>query len=367
MFDQRKVYQAALWLIPGIGDILTKQLIAYCGTVEDVFRVKYKKLLQIPGIGDKTAREILSQKSLTHAEDLLTQCEKNHVKLLHYTDPEYPVRLGQLLDSPAFLFLNGNINLDVKKTVAIVGTRRASQYGKRLVEEIIEGLVLHNTLIISGLAYGIDIHAHKTALANNLATIGVIAGGIRHLYPATHADIARKMLAQGGIIAEHPPDTMPEAHQFPGRNRIIAGLADLTIIVETAKSGGAMITAEYANSYNREVFAVPGNIHVDNSEGCNKLIRNHKAHIYTSVKDIEYIMNWDPDKEKQASPAVIENLSEAEKSIIDVLRSNRNELLIDELSWKSKIPINRLAGHLLNLEFRGLVKSLPGKKYRMMT
>ncbi|HLF35940.1 MAG TPA: DNA-processing protein DprA [Cyclobacteriaceae bacterium] len=368
MFDQQqqKIYQAAIWLIPGIGDILTKQLIAYCGSVEGVFKANLKKLIQVPGIGEKTAREILSRNSFAAAEKLLQACEKARVTLVHYADPEYPSRFRHILDSPALLFINGNADLENGKTVAIVGTRKATLYGKRIVEEIIAGLSAHKALIVSGLAYGIDIHAHKTALQHNMSTVGVIAGGINRLYPSSHADTARKMLERGGIIAEYPPDTMPEAHHFPERNRIIAGLADLTIVVETGSPGGAMITAEYANNYNREVFAVPGNIHVVNSEGCNKLIRNHKAHIYTSFHDIEYIMNWDILKPKPKNQdAAFEGLSDSEKNIMQVFRNNNNELLIDELSWKSNIPLNQLAGHLLNLELRGLVKSLPGKKFRL--
>jgi DNA processing protein len=366
MSDQQKIYQAAIWLIPGIGDIHTKQLISYCGTSENVFRANLKKLIQIPGIGEKTAREILSGKSLKNAETLITKCEKSGVKMLHYTDPDYPVRLKQQLDAPAILFVKGNINLGNPRVISIVGTRRASVYGKKIVDEIVNGLAPHNPLIISGLAYGIDIQAHKAALAGNLPTVGVIAGGSDHIYPSSHKYIAEKMFQNGGIVAEHPPDTVPEAHHFPDRNRIIAGLSDLTIIVETAESGGAVITAEYANSYNREVMAVPGNIHVANSEGCNKLIRNHKAHIYTAVQDIEYLMNWDITDDKSVLSSLPEGLTDYEKIIIEVFRTNKNELLIDELSWKSNIPLNQLAGQLLNLEFRGILKSLPGKKFRIM-
>ncbi len=366
MFDQQKIYQAAIWLAPGIGDILSKQLIAYCGSAEGVFKANLKKLIQVPGIGEKTAREILTGRMLDKAVSFLESCRKANIKLVHFTDNEYPFRLRQALDSPAFLFLSGNVNLEKDKVVSIVGTRRASEYGKSAVEEIIEGLAPHGPLIISGLAYGIDIHAHKTAVSKNLPTVGVIAGGINHLYPSVHWDTARKMMKNGGIIGEFAPDTMPEAHHFPERNRIIAGLADLTIVVETANKGGAMITAEYANTYNREIFAVPGNIHRSNSEGCNRLIRNHKAHIYTSVHDIEYIMNWDPVKQNKKLVVPDASFSGIERSVIEVFRLNKNELLIDELSWKSSVPVNKLAGLLLNLELKGYIKSLPGKKYRLV-
>jgi DNA processing protein len=366
MFNQQKICQAALWMMPGIGDVLSKQLIAYCGSAEAVFKANYGKLMTVPGIGEKIARDILSYRSFDSAGKLLQECETAGVKAIHFTDAEYPSRLRQLLDSPAFLFLSGNVNFEFRKVVAIVGTRRASEYGRTTTDEIITGLVPHNPLIVSGLAYGIDIQAHKSALRNKLATVGVIAGGVNKLYPAVHWDTARHMMKNGGIVAEFSPETIPEAHQFPERNRIIAGLADLTIVIETARTGGAMITAEYANNYNREVFAVPGNVHLVNSEGCNKLIRNHKAHIFTSVKDIEYIMNWDQAPDKIKTVINEDNLSEPERSIIGVLRVNKNEILIDDLSWKSQVPINRLAGHLLTLELKGIVKSLPGKKYRLL-
>ena len=366
MFNQQKIYQAAIWMVPGVGDFISKQLIAYCGSAEAVFKANYRKLKQIPGIGDKTARDILAHRSFDAAESLLKECENAGVTPVHFTDTAYPSRLRQILDSPAFLFLSGNVELEYKKVVAIVGTRRASDYGRTIVEEIITGLVPHNPLIVSGLAYGIDIQAHKSALQNNLATVGVIAGGVNNLYPAVHREVARKMMKNGGLLAEFSPETMPEAHHFPERNRIIAGLSDLTIIIESAGSGGAMITAEYANNYNREVFAVPGNVHLKNSEGCNRLIRNHKAHIFTSVKDIEYIMNWDPaaDPEKPVLQEAI--LPEPERTIIGVIRDNKNEILIDDLSWKSRVPVNQLAGYLLTLELKGIIKALPGKKYKLL-
>lgn len=366
MFDQQKIYQAAIWMMPGVGDFISKQLIAYCGSAEAVFKVNFRKLIHIPGIGEKTARDILAHRTFEAAESLLKECENAGVIPVHFTDRTYPSRLRQILDAPAFLFLTGNIDLEQKKVVAIVGTRRATEYGRTIVEEIVSGLVPHDPLVVSGLAYGIDIQAHKCALKNNLATVGVIAGGINKLYPAVHWEVARKMMKNGGIVAEFSPDTMPEAHHFPERNRIIAGLSDITIIIESAGSGGAMITAEYANSYNREVFAVPGNVHLLNSEGCNRLIRNHKAHIFTSVKDIEYIMNWDHSPDQKKPEIIEENLPEPERSIIGVFRTNKNEIMIDDLSWKSQIPVNRLAGYLLTLELKGIVKSLPGKRYKLL-
>ena len=366
MFDQQRIYQAALWLIPGVGDLITKQLIAECGSAESVFKTGFKKLIGIPGVGEKTAREILSQNCLAEAEELIGQCDKNQVKMVHFTDRDYPYRLRQLLDSPAFLFTKGNMNLDQPKAVAMVGTRRASSYGKKVVEEIIDGLIPHKAMIISGLAYGIDIHAHKSALSRNLPTVAVIAGGINHIYPSVHTGVAKEMMNNGGLVAEFPPETIPDYHHFPDRNRIIAGLSDVTIVVETAPKGGATITAEFANNYNREVFAVPGDIHWSHSEGCNRLIRNHKAHIYTSPADIEYLMNWDPVAENKKPPGWDKELTQPEKNIVEVFHLNKTELMIDELSWKSQIPLNQLAGHLLSLEFKGLVKSLPGKRYRIL-
>ncbi|MBS0000685.1 MAG: DNA-processing protein DprA [Cyclobacteriaceae bacterium] len=366
--DQLYIPRVGITLIPGIGNVLAKQLISYCGSAEKVFNTPRNKLLKIPGIGIKIADSIRKSIQLEKAENIVKQCSRSGIRILYFTDQDYPSRLKDLYDSPVILYGKGKGNLNPEKSIGIVGTRRATVYGKSTVEEIIREMKYHNPTIISGLAYGIDYRSHVSALAHDLPTIGVIAGGYRHLYPALHKRTALEMEITGSIISESAPDIIPEAHFFPERNRIIAGMSDVLVVVEAALKGGALITAEYANNYNREVFALPGNIHSRFSEGCNNLIRKHKAHILTSVKDIEYIMNWSREGPPAVQTAQKEidwsDLSIPEKKIIQIFKNSGNEILIDELSWKSQIPVNQLASHLLNLEFRGYIKALPGKKFR---
>ena len=282
--------------------------------------------------------------------------------------PPHPDRLKQLYDAPNILYYKGNYDLNPPRTVGIVGTRNATSYGMMMVEKIVADLKCHGVIIISGLAYGIDFHAHQESLKNQMPTVGVIAGGLNHLYPALHMKTAFKMMLNGGILTESQPDIIPEAHFFPERNRIIAGLSDVIIVIEAAVKGGALITAEYANNYNRDVFAVPGNTQQNFSEGCNNLIKKHKAHIYTSIHDLEYILNWEPGKTGKTKTVFnMDDYSIPERKIIRVLLDNGKEMLLDELSWKSQIPVNQLASHLLNLEFRGQIKAMPGKKFILKT
>jgi DNA processing protein len=363
--DTSKIYQVAISLLPGIGNLLARQLISYCGTAENVFSSSKKKLMQIPGIGSKIANSIQHHSTLDAAEVIVSKCRRNNIQILHFSDHSYPQRLKQLYDAPDILYYKGNTELSPPKIISIVGTRRVTSYGRSVTEEIVQNLRKHKVTIISGLAYGVDHIAHQEALNAGLSTIGVIAGGIDNIYPALHIKTARKMYRQGGIITEHAPDIVPEAHFFPERNRIIAGMSDAVIVVETAKKGGALITAEFANNYNREVFAVPGRIGQNFSEGCNNLIKSHKANIFTSVADLEYILNWESVKPDHSIGFSNADLSITERKIIKVLQQNINGIVIDDISWRSQIPINQIASHLLNLEFRGFVKALPGKKFML--
>jgi len=366
--DQLKVFQVALSLIPGIGNIIAKNLISYCGSAEKIFSASRNKLLNIPGVGYKIADGIRRQDSLLQAEIIIKKCLRDQIRIIFYTEDQFPYRLKELYDSPVILYVKGNGDLNPKRSVGIVGTRQATNYGKSIVDEIVKDLVPHNTTIVSGLAYGIDYRSHIAAIRNKLQTFGIIGGGHRNLYPAIHKKTAQEIEKKGFIISEYEPAIMPESHFFPERNRIIAGLSDVLIVIEAAERGGALITAEYANNYNREVFAVPGDIHSRFSEGCNHLIKKHKANILTSVKDIEYIMNWNTkDNSGNKRQTDCSDLSLPEKKILEIFQKNGNEILIDDLSWKTQIPINLLASHLLNLEFRGFIKSLPGKKFKCIT
>ncbi len=359
----------ALHFIDGIGSYLIKQLISYCGSAQQVFKTPKGKLLKIPGIGVKTAEAVRTASPHHLAEKEFRKAEKEDVEILFFTDKQFPSRLKTIEDAPSLLYLKGNISLQQTKTVGIVGTRQATPYGKEMVEKIIEGLVPHQPVIISGLAYGIDIHAHKQAIKNNLPTIGVMGSGMDIIYPAVHKETAKKMLDAGGLITENHFGTKPDAHNFPARNRIIAGLSDALIVIEAAEKGGALITAEIANSYNKDVFAVPGNIGQTYSEGCNKLIRTNKANLITSVKDLEYIMNWTVEhgngNNKPLTLFDATDFEPNEQKIIQLLREKNKPLPIDELSWKSEIQPSELASILLGLEFKGVIQSLPGKMYKV--
>jgi DNA processing protein len=364
--DQNRLSLLALHYIPGVGGHLLKQLVSYCGSAEKVFATPKGKLLKVPGIGEVTAESIRSGKPFAAAEKELQKADKENVQIIFFNDKNYPSRLKQVNDAPALIYAKGNIDFENPKTIAIVGTRKATEYGKARVEELVQDLIPHNPLIISGLAYGIDIHAHKHSVKHNLQTIGVMGSGMDKIYPSTHKDTALKMMENGGLVTEYKFGTNPDAHNFPGRNRIVAALSDAVVIVEAAVKGGALITADIANSYHKDVFAFPGNIGQSHSEGCNNLIKTNRASLITSVKDLEYLMNWNPGVQPKKKHAFsLEGFEPNEQTVIKILVENNNQLMIDELSWKSGIAVSKLAGILLGLEFKGVVASLPGKIYKI--
>ncbi len=370
---EEKIFQLALSFVPGIGNVFNKQLISYLGSAKSVFQAKPAKLKNVPGVGPRLLN-VFKETNLTslidRAEKEFVRAAKENVSILHFTDKEYPDRLKRILDAPSVLYYKGSANLNKKKIVSIVGTRQATDYGKEAVAMIVEGLKAHHVQVISGLAYGIDICAHKAALHCGLETIGVMASGINIIYPSVHKNVAAQMIGNGGLITERKFDEKPDTHNFPARNRIIAGMSDAVLVIEAAVRGGALITAELANDYNKDVFAVPGDLDRHYSAGCNNLIKNHKAHILTSVKDIEYILNWSASElvpeVKHPDFYSPEDFNESELKVIETLTHSGKEALIDDLSWKSQIPMNQLAGLLLNLEFKGVIKSLPGKKFKLV-
>ena len=366
--SQEKRYQIALTLIPKIGDVLVRQLISYCGSAEQVFKTPIPKLLKIPNIGKTLAQNLQDKSVLENAWEIIQEADKQGVELLFYTDKIYPNRLKTLYDSPVLLYYKGKADLNTTKTVAIVGTRQSTEYGKDVTEQIVSELGSFNPLIISGLAYGIDIVAHKACLKNNVPTIGVMASGIDLIYPYQHKNTSIQMQEMGGLLTEQTFGTQPDQRFFPQRNRIIAGMSDVTIVVEAAVKGGALITAEYANNYHRDVFAVPGQIGKSFSEGCNKLIKENKAQIFTSIKDVVEALNWDlagHEKNKNKESAIdFSNFTEEESQVMALLHKNQ-EMHIDDLAWQSQISMAKLSSLLLNLEFQGFVKSLVGKKYKV--
>jgi len=366
MQEEQLKYKIGLSLIPGVGDVVAKKLIAYCGSVEAVFNEKKSGLLKVPGVGTLLANAILSQKVLHRAEKEIAFIQKNNIQPLFYLDKNYPKRLKYCDDGPVMLYCKGQMDLNAQKIVSIVGTRQASDYGKKICAKIVEELVTHNVLVVSGLAYGIDICAHKAALKNNLQTIGVVAHGLDRVYPSLHTSVAEKMQDNGGLVTEFLSKTNPDRENFPQRNRIIAGLADAVIVVETGMRGGALITAEIANSYSRDVFAVPGRLNDPYSEGCNWFIKINKAALLQSVKDLEYLMGWEKKEGKKQSrqKKMFVELNPDEKVLINLLNDN-GSLAIDLLCLKSKMSTSKVSSMLLNLEFSGVVKCLPGNVYQL--
>lgn len=360
-----KLYQLALELIPGIGDVNAKNLIAYCGSASAIFKSTKSQLNKIPGIGPERIETLKSSTYLNESDRIINDCQKKNIHIHHFTDSTYPSKLKQAIDAPNIIYVKGDVN-KWSRVLAIVGTRNSTEYGEAVTSKIVEDSRSLNAVIVSGLAYGIDITAHRAALKNNIPTIGVLAGGLDKIYPSLHKKQAEEMVETGGLISENPPGTKPEAHFFPARNRIIAGMSDAVIVVEAAKKGGALITANIADSYNKTVFAVPGDLNNKYSEGCNYLIRNQKALLYTGVNDLKYHLNWDDEQSPTASKPDFTTLPPEDQKIAGILSEYKNGIPIDELSWRTQIPVNQLAGNLLNLEFQGLVKSLPGKKYKLI-
>ena len=364
-------HELALTLIPGIGPQLTRQLMSYGGSAKNVLLMPPGRLRRIPGVGPKMVASLTGPERATamqRAEKDLRQAEREGVEILFYTSKRYPHRLKLIPDAPVILYYQGPANLNAPKVVAVVGTRQSTEYGREQTERVVRGLVPHQPLVVSGLAYGIDILAHRAALQEGLPTVGVMATGLDVIYPAAHRKTAEKMREVGGLLTEFPFGTGPDRYNFPARNRIIAGLADGTVVVEAAIKGGALITAELALSYDRDVLAVPGNLGSLASEGCNTLIKNNKAAIYTKPLDLEQLLNWDAalhsGKFKPAPTYSPDDFTTDEFALIAVLTAaTGREAQMDDLAWKAQLAIHAVAALLLGLEFRGVVRALPGKKF----
>ena len=281
------LHKIALSCITGVGSVLARNLVSYCGSPEDVFSAKRKHLRKVPGIGPKTVELIENHRAFERAEKELAFINKYNIQALFLTDETYPKRLKNCFDAPVMLYFKGNADLNSGKVISVVGTRSSTDYGRDICRTLLAGLKVHNPLIVSGLAYGIDFLAHKEALKNSLSTVGIMAHGLDRIYPSPHRPLAEKMVASGGLLTEFVSGTAPDRENFPKRNRIIAGLADVVIVVEANIKGGALITAELANSYDRDVFAFPGRITDEYSSGCNHLIKTHRANLITKLADLE--------------------------------------------------------------------------------
>jgi len=363
------IYLMALAQIPGVGSVTARHLISYCGGVKEVFQADYRKLIRIPGVGENLVKTILRNRNPDQALSEWETCRRNNITVCTYRDNRYPKRLLSLYDAPLILYLDGNADLNSRRTVGIVGTRRITPYGRDVTEQIVRDLVPYSPLIVSGLAYGVDVVAHRAALRNELPTLGVMATGIDQIYPREHYRIAQQMKKNGGVLTEFVLGTRPDYPRFPARNRIIAGLSDVLILVESSCKGGGLITAEFASNYHRDVYAVPGGIFQPMSEGCNRLIGENKAALFYSVQAMAEDLRWNrsgteaglslfPDE----PPAVFDGFTGEESQLLALLK-RQGQLHIDELYWYSGMPPGKVATLLLSLEFKGVVKSLPGKKY----
>ncbi|MGK6352311.1 DNA-processing protein DprA [Parapedobacter sp. DT-150] len=360
------LHQIALTKVTGIGPVLGRHLISHFGSAEAVFAASKKERMAIPGIGHRLADAIGEADVFHEAEKELCFVEKHHIQILSWDDKGYPKRLADCPDAPLLLYFKGNTDLNAPRIISIVGTRNATSYGKSICTAFIEALLPYNVTIISGLAHGIDSHAHRNALGHGIPTVGVLGHGLDRIYPATNREMAAKMLDRGGLLTEFPSGTNPDKQNFPMRNRIIAGLADVTIVVEAAAKGGALITAEIANTYNRDVCAFPGNLNQDFSAGCNYLIKTHRAHMITSAKDLEYLMNWEvevsPPESKQLQLPI--SLDASEQQVYETIQA-AGTLAIDDLSLHLRWPQSKLAITLLEMELKGVIVALPGKVYRI--
>ncbi|TXB61604.1 DNA-processing protein DprA [Phaeodactylibacter luteus] len=359
-------FRVALTLIPKVGAVKARNLMSYCGSARAVFEASPKMLATVPGIGEQIVSHIRQPDLLDLADQEIAFMTENGIQPVFYLDKGYPKRLSHLPDAPPMLYYKGEASLNPERSVAIVGTRKPTPQGVRACEEIVEGLQAYGVTIISGLAYGIDVAAHRTALAMNIPTIGVVAHGLRHIYPPQHIHTAREMMEAGGVLSEYPSPTPPDRERFPMRNRIIAGLCDALIVVETQRKGGSMISAQMANDYHKDVFAVPGRPKERSTEGCNLLIKSHRASLIEQARDLAYVMQWEEKKPGHGiQQALFPDLSPEEDAVVQLLKEKENRS-IDELVHQLQRSPQKMAADLLELEFKGLIKSLPGKRYTLL-
>lgn len=372
MINDSVAFKIAIKLIPGIGDITIRKLVAYCGSLEAVFKEKKTHLIKIPGISEILATNIINtanDKTIwDRVEKELKFCERYRINIISFTDSNYPYRLSQCEDAPATIFTLGNIDYNATYMLSVVGTRRATNYGKAFCENMIKEFAQKqlNVTIVSGLAFGIDICAHKSAIENNLPTIAVLAHGLDVIYPAQHKKYVKKILENGGLLTEFISETKLDKHNFVKRNRVVAALSDATLVVESKKDGGAMITANLAFDYNRDVLALPGRIYDDFSEGPNYLIKTNKATMVENVDDICKTLGWEINRKSTIpdSLPIIYELSDEEQKIVSILKE-QGDTSIDILAIKANMPVSKVSVLLLNLEFNGIVDTLPGKIYTL--
>ncbi|HUW92164.1 MAG TPA: DNA-processing protein DprA [Bacteroidales bacterium] len=367
MTEPSLVHRIALGMIPGVGDITARKLVSHAGSVEAVFSESHRTLTRIPGVGDSLAKAISGHVYLETAKREAEFVEKHNIKVYFYLDDDYPYRLRQCDDSPVTFYYKGNADLNAAQMLSVVGTRNATQHGREICQKIIAGLALHfpGLVVVSGLAYGIDITAHKAAMANSLPTVAVLGHGLKTIYPSLHRSVARNMLTNGGLVTDFSSETLPERNNFIRRNRIIAGISDATLIIESGIKGGALITADIAASYNHDVMAIPGRTNDQWSAGCNALIKCNKASLVEKYEDIEYLLGWKPATLTAPIQKVIfAEMTENEKKVFEALKEN-GDMTLDQLALSLGIPSYRLSTTLLQMELAGLITPCPGSIYRI--
>ncbi|WP_269226741.1 DNA-processing protein DprA [Flavobacterium eburneipallidum] len=363
MTDQDLFHLLALQQVEGVGDIVAKKLITHCGNATEVFKTKSSQLGTIDGIGSVLLQKLKDKTVFERAEKELQFIQSNEINTAYFQDENYPERLKHCIDGPVLLFTSGNIDLKNRKTISIVGTRKITSYGMEFCRKLIEDLAPLDPVIVSGFAYGVDIFAHQLAIDHNLQTIGVVAHGLNQIYPKDHKKYVSKVEQNGGFMTEFWSSSNPEKENFVRRNRIVAGMSEATIVIESADRGGSLITANIANDYNRDVFAVPGRTTDKYSQGCNNLIKTQKANVLTSAADLIYILNWDIEsKAKPVQKQLFVTLENDEQKIYDYLLKNGKELM-DIIALRCDFPIYKISGMLLNMELKGVIRPLPGKLF----
>ncbi|MCB0837356.1 MAG: DNA-processing protein DprA [Bacteroidetes bacterium] len=367
--NQRNLYLLALALTKGLGPVSVKNLIAYCGSAKAVFDAPKGKLKRAPGIGEVAVNLVRESHNLQRAEAEMNFCLQQGIEVISYLDEGYPQRLKYIHNAPLILFKKGKVDINAQPNIAIVGTRRATDYGRALTEQFATCFAEKGMNVVSGLAYGIDITAHRAVLKAGGITTAVLAHGLDRIYPGNHYRKAMEMLEKGGILTEYLTGTDPDAPHFPARNRIVSGISRAVIVIEAAEKGGALITAKLAFDQNREVYAIPGRIGDTFSQGCNHLIRDNIAKLVSSPEEVlaDLDIQWQEhtDRTQQlelalAAPEIPLNAEEAK--VMNLL--NQGEALVDQITVKTGIPVHRLNALLLSMEFKNLLRQLPGKKYQ---
>lgn len=354
----------ALLKVDGVGDIVAKKLINHCGSAEQVFLTKPNQLKAIDGIGDSLLKKIKDKSVFEKAALEMKFIESQKINVLYYLNENYPERLKHCIDGPVLLFASGHMNFENRRMISIVGTREITSYGTSFCRKLIEDLAVFNPVIISGFAYGVDIVAHQAAMDNHLQTIGVLAHGLNQIYPKSHKKFVSKIEHNGGFLTEFWSNSNPEKENFVRRNRIVAGMSEATIVIESAEKGGSLITAMMANDYHRDVFAVPGRTSDKLSQGCNTLIKTQRAHLLTSAADLIYILNWELEAKKinPIQKQLFVDLEPDEQKVYDYLQKNGKQV-IDSIALACDFPIFKISTLLLNMELKGVVRPLPGKLF----